>query len=335
MTHVDVVIPTFNRPEQLSRCLESLAAQRFRDFRVVVVDDGSTPPVSEALAGSFAGRLDLVVLATAGNGGPARARNLGIAAATAEFVAFIDDDVVADRHWLERHLAAHATAQHAASFGPLLAPADWQPTPWNAWEAHTLEREYRRMAAGLYEPTWRQFFTGNAMVRRLDILEAGSFNESFTRAEDIELALRLQRNGARIVFEPRAVGWHYAHRSLKSWLAIPQAYARFDVALDRLYPEIGWLAVVDRELGQRSRPSETVRALARAVPSAVLLATAIPAARAAFAVGLRAPSRRLLSLVYDTIYRSSLAVARCQPPALVRPVAGHTTGGEQTDLRAS
>src|SRR6185295_4881663 len=94
---------------------------------------------------------------------------------------------------------------HSVVIGPLAAPPDWRPTPWNRWEAETVEAEYDRMIRGVYEPTWRQFFTGNAFLRRADFLDAGGFNETFRRAEDIELGYRLHRLGCEFVFEPEAI----------------------------------------------------------------------------------------------------------------------------------
>ena len=95
-----VVVPTFQRPEGLARCLEALAAQEFpRDrFEVVVVDDGSAEPPRSVVA-RFARMLD-VRLIEQRNSGPAAARNAGAAAARGDYLAFTDDDCRPDPHWL-------------------------------------------------------------------------------------------------------------------------------------------------------------------------------------------------------------------------------------------
>lgn len=311
MTTVDVVIPTFNRQARLVRTLEALSRQTFKDFGVIVVDDGSTPPVRAALQGrEFPFPLRVIETGAAG-GGPARARNLGVAKSHAELIAFVDDDVDPAPDWLERHLAHQAAATKLiVSFGPLLAPPDWKPTPWNWWEAETLAREYARMTSGLYQPGWRQVFTGNAMMPRTSILAAGGFNESFTRAEDIELALRLEQRGHGFVFAADAVGWHYSRRSLASWLRIPREYARFDVDLHRMYPGMKWLETIDEERGRRRRLMRVSRRVSGGLGRPVMRSLGVAAARALFVVGRRSAAVRGLSFVYDLEYGAALGEAR-------------------------
>ena len=88
---VTVVIPTFNRADDLRRCLKSLLAQTFGNFEVLVCDDGSTD-VNGEVAREFADRLDLDFETAENFGGPARPRNRGIARARAPYVAFLDSD---------------------------------------------------------------------------------------------------------------------------------------------------------------------------------------------------------------------------------------------------
>lgn len=88
---VSVVIPNYNRAGDLRRCLESLVAQTFDDFEVLVCDDGSTDNSAEVAAG-FTDQLDLRFDTAENFGGPARPRNRGIALARAPFVAFLDSD---------------------------------------------------------------------------------------------------------------------------------------------------------------------------------------------------------------------------------------------------
>ncbi len=304
---IDIVIPTFNRGPALMRSIESLAAQPdLRGLQVIVVDDGSDIPAAQQIPAALRERLPITVIRQA-NAGPARARNAGVAASTADYIGFVDDDVCVDPGWLAaygRAITAEAPGQFAY-FGPLAAPANWRPTPWNRWEANTLRVEYGRMTAGEYDPTWRQFFTGNAVVRRDLITAAGGFNESFTRAEDIELGLRLKlRCGVTFRFIDDAIGWHYAHRSLESWLRIPRAYGHYDVLIDSLHPESGHTRKLVEELTERRSPvAKLIRTPARNATlrnGGVWAATrmAIVLSR----VGAQKPASRLLSLAYDAEY---------------------------------
>ncbi len=98
---VAVVIPVFNGARYLGEALASVFAQTHRPAEVVVVDDGSTDG-SAALAASFAG----VTLLAQPNAGPSSARNAGVAASSAELIAFLDADDLWLRQKLERQVAA-------------------------------------------------------------------------------------------------------------------------------------------------------------------------------------------------------------------------------------
>ncbi|HEX6032570.1 MAG TPA: glycosyltransferase [Tepidiformaceae bacterium] len=308
---VDVVIATYNRQARLTRTLDSLQRQSMGGFGVIVVDDGSDPPVKETTSAGLARSLGVRFLATDGNRGPAAARNAGVAASEASLIAFIDDDVDADPSWLEAHLARRVAAGPAAvTIGPMLAPRDWRPTPWNRWEAARLEVEYARMERGEYPPTWRQFFTGNAIVPRSLLLAAGGFNESLRRAEDIELGMRLARLGAQFIFEPKGKGWHYAYRTRAAWLRNAEQYAAVDVTIDHLYPELFWLDLINDELRRRPPASRATRSVATRLLGA---GRAVSASALAATVLNRGPfttlAVRAASLAYDIKYREALAHA--------------------------
>jgi GT2 family glycosyltransferase len=115
----------------------------------------------------------------------------------------------------------------------MLAPQDHHLALWLHWEAATLQKQYRAMRAGEWQPTPRQFYTANASVRREHALAAGCFDERFTRAEDVEFACRLEDLGLRFWFEQQAIVWHEPDRSFSSWLKVPYEYGRFDVLMEQ------------------------------------------------------------------------------------------------------
>lgn len=86
-----VIIPTYNRADLLDRCLDSLTRQSFKDFEVLVCDDGSTDD-SRVVAERYRDYLDLRYLWEENWGGPARPRNRGIQAARGEWICFLDSD---------------------------------------------------------------------------------------------------------------------------------------------------------------------------------------------------------------------------------------------------
>ena len=80
-----------------------------------------------------------------------------------------------------------------------------------------LAKQYKAMTRGDCEATARQFYTGNASVLRRHLLAVGGFDSAFRRAEDVEMAYRLDGSWSHFAFEPAAIGLHYAARSFDSW----------------------------------------------------------------------------------------------------------------------
>lgn len=261
---IDVVVPTRDRPGALIACLRALAAQSVTGAHVIVVDDGSVKPVSDLLPPDLVRRLELTVLRNEVPRGPAAARNRAISHGRGRYIAFVDDDVRCEPDFLQQHLdIIAASGDQTVGIGPLRAPSDWVPTPWTLWEARQLEVEYARMELGIYQPSWRQFHTGNAFLARRVIEAAGLFDERFTRAEDVELGLRMSLRGCRFVFNPSAIGWHYSVRSLDAWLRIPRAYGQFDVLLASMHPSLKWLDHIRTERARRHALTKLARVPAR------------------------------------------------------------------------
>lgn len=255
---VSVVIPTFNRVERLHRVLAALAAQEPPgDLEVIVVSDGSTDGTDEYLRG---GDVPLPVVAERqDNQGPAVARNRGIERATGELIVFIDDDVVPAPTLIRAHVEAHARyGDRLVVIGPMVDPPDHVMTPWVRWEQAMLAKQYRAMQAGHYAATARQFYTGNASVRRCHVVAAGGFDARFRRAEDVELAYRLERRGVRFHFEPAAIGYHYAERSFESWLRNAYDYGRNDVIFGRDEGQEWLLGAIRNEFRQRNALSRAL-----------------------------------------------------------------------------
>jgi glycosyltransferase involved in cell wall biosynthesis len=203
-------------------------------FEVVVVSDGSTDRTDAVLAEPTPFHL---VAHRQANQGPAVARNAGVSLASGSLVVFVDDDVVASPRLVEEHVASHraspAASRSTAVIGPMATPAGVRLSPWVAWEQRMLYKQYDALAEGRYACSPRQFYTGNASIPKHVFVEAGGFDPRFRRAEDIELAYRLEAAGVEFAFNPDAIGYHHAERSFDSWLAIARDYGANDVDFAR------------------------------------------------------------------------------------------------------
>jgi GT2 family glycosyltransferase len=225
---VCVVIPTHRRAASLLRVLDALETQDYPAelLEVIVVVDGDP-----ATTGALDGRRRVQVHEQS-HSGAAAARNLGVEHARAELVLFLDDDVVPASWCVRRHAEAHAARRTLAVIGPLLPPRNgrWD-SAWVRWEAQALQRQYSDMLAGRWSATPRQFYTGNASVRREHLLQAGGFNVSLRRAEDVELAFRLRDLGLEFEFHPEATAHHEASRGFRAWTGAAREYGRVDAIM--------------------------------------------------------------------------------------------------------
>jgi GT2 family glycosyltransferase len=250
--HFSVIIPTYNRVRRLQHVITALEQQAYPldAYEVIIVSDGSTDG-TDCLLQSLRSRMRLRWFSQA-NGGPAAARNAGIEKAGAEFVLFIDDDVVPETQLLEEHARSHHESnQDVVVLGPLLTPDAFEMTPWVRWEQEMLMKQYRALLRGDWPATARQFYTGNASLRRSRLLAVGGFDEGFRRAEDVELAYRLADSGLDFVFNMRAEGMHFAERSFQAWLDAAYSYGRNDVIFARDRNQEWLLSKIRQEFWER------------------------------------------------------------------------------------
>lgn len=222
-----VVIPVYNGAAFLRRCLATLTASHFRDFEILVVDDGSSDD-SREVAESYGAQV--VVLEQ--RGGPARARNHGARRARGEYLVFFDADVCVHADTLAL-LDAHfrAVPDAAAVIGSYDdAPADRSfVSQFRNLLHHFVHQRSRKEA-------WT-FWAGCGAIRRELFLARGGFDERYTRPciEDIELGARLAMAGERIDLDPAIQVTH-----LKRWTL--GSMVRTDL-FDRAVP---WLVLMLR-----------------------------------------------------------------------------------------
>jgi GT2 family glycosyltransferase len=309
------VVPTRDRPDQLTGCLRALFEQQFDRFGVIVVDDGGSTPAAHLLPDHLLERLRIRFVRNETSVGAGASRNRGVDASDARYLVFLDDDCVAAPELIGRHRAVLAAEDHVVSLGPLMSPPGQRLPVWTHWDADRLEREYDRVTSGQRAPDWTLLYTGNAGLHRADFRAVGGFDSRFARQEDIELGYRLARLGCRFAFDPHTVVWHNSNRSLRTWTRIPVASASFDVLMDRLDPESDRLSAVRKDLGARHWALRIARRVAY-LPAAQrgTIATAIGAGRMLHAMRADRPALSAFSLVWDLTYTRALREATAELP---------------------
>jgi glycosyltransferase involved in cell wall biosynthesis len=192
---VSVVIPTYNRREEVSRAIESVLTQTVAPGEIIVVDDGSTDGTEEALENRFGARVRRI---RQKNGGAAAARNTGVAAARGVWVAFLDSD---DR-WTPRKLELQVSALTDPRV--VLSATNW------IWENQPNANIFDTIGLRFDTPVFVESqplrivarFEGcgiliqSCICRRDALLRVGGFDVRFRIAEDTRLLHRLASEGS-------------------------------------------------------------------------------------------------------------------------------------------
>ncbi|MEX0785020.1 MAG: glycosyltransferase family 2 protein [Dehalococcoidia bacterium] len=207
---VSVVIPTYRRPESLLRAIESVLAQTFEDFELLVVDDASRDRTRAVVEGVRDARVRYVALPA--RQGPSQARNAGVELARSDWVAFLDDD----DEWLAEYLAEQLaradsiTNVHVDAVFSLVYRTRLRgrrkvcPDPSEAPSGGDIEGRalIRAVLTGGIAPTMSAW-----VVRRDVLVELGALDCSNPSMHDVDLWLRLAQAGHRaaVTGEPLVV----------------------------------------------------------------------------------------------------------------------------------
>ncbi len=224
---VSVIIPTYNRAHLIREALESVFSQTYRDYEVIVVDDGSTDNTREILA-SYRDRIHIVWQE---NQGISAARNRGILLARGKYLAFLDSD---DR-WLPEKLERQVSYLDQNSYMGLVSSHLWRYEIGKEKERERVPRSIGRSFGELV--TGPNFIdTSTVVIRKRCIEVVGNFDESMPAAEDWELWVRIaKRFGIHcmedILAEHR---WHPANTT-KDMTKVYEGYWKFYKKVLRLH----------------------------------------------------------------------------------------------------
>lgn len=206
-----VIIPVYNRPDEVDELLKSLTTQHFTDFEVIVVEDGSSVPCKE-IVDRYTDKLDIKYFFKS-NSGPGQSRNYGAERSEGEYLIILDSDVILPEGYfdaVEKELVA--------------SPADAFGGPDRAHDSFTDIQK-----AINYSMT--SFFTTGGIrggKKKMDKFYPRSFNMGIRKStyealggfspmrfgEDIDFSIRLFRNGNKVCLFPSA--WVY-HKRRTDW----------------------------------------------------------------------------------------------------------------------
>jgi len=204
---ISVIVPTFNRADKLRACLNSLANQVFKDFEVLVCDDGSIDDTADVVC-SFSGRLDILYLYSKNTGGPASPRNRGILSARAPYIAFLDSD---DWWNIDKLKISYETLILGFDFvyhDLYRVSKKNQKICTSRVRSRSLEKEvfHDLLSSG------NAIINSSVVVRRDLLLSVGGFSEDprLVGAEDFDCWLKISKLTNRFKRIPYALGYYWA-----------------------------------------------------------------------------------------------------------------------------
>lgn len=212
---VSIILPTFDRAHLLGRALDSVLAQSWSDFELLVVDDASRDHTREVVAGRGDRRIRYLRLEH--NVGPAAARNRGIAAARGRYFAFQDSD----DEWMPAKLARQVVAlEERPSLGMVYC---------DMVRVHRNGVETPHHSPALSRGRWIDPRTGfygafglgiqSAVIRRAALEAVGPFDERYRCFEDLDLFLRLSSRWECLCIEEPLVRYYETGGQTSQWQA--------------------------------------------------------------------------------------------------------------------
>ena len=235
-----VIVPVYNRPDEVDELLESLCSQTFKDFEVVIVEDGSIITCKD-VCDKYANILDLQYYYKE-NSGPGQSRNYGVERAKGDYVLIVDSDAVAPAGYLQAIDDELRRQPSDAWGGPDAAHdsfTDVQKAISYAMTSFFTTGGIRGGKKQLDKFYPRSFNLG---IRREAYLALGGFSKTrFSKmslyGEDIDFSIRIYKAGYSCRLFPEAWVWHKRRTDFrKFWRQVYNSgYARIN--LWRMYPE--------------------------------------------------------------------------------------------------
>lgn len=200
---VSVVIPVYNRASVVHEAIDSALAQDAGGIEVLVVDDGSTDDTAEAVSRRYRDDSRVRVIRRA-NGGPAAARNTGIAQAHGRYLALLDSDDT----WLPAYLGSQLAVLRSNGADLVIANAEWQKDDTgeflfdHSW--FTFPDSLAAMCAGAWT-------LPSCTVLRMEVARRLGFDEAFRMCDDTDFMFRFHEAGYRCVPNPQVLVHYRAY----------------------------------------------------------------------------------------------------------------------------
>lgn len=229
-----IIIPLYNRPEEIKELLQSLLLQEYTNFEVIIVEDGSSQPAKEIIE-SFADRLNISYFFKP-NEGQGFARNYGFERAKGDYLIVFDSDILVPKEYLQLVVNSIQANNWDAFGGPDAAHESFSPmqkaisysmtSPFTTGgirgnKKHVGQFHPRSFNMGISREVWEK--TGGYKLSR--------------RSEDIEFSIRMINSGFKVGLIPEAFVYHKRRTSLRQFFKQIFNFGKGRIDISRIYPE--------------------------------------------------------------------------------------------------
>jgi glycosyltransferase involved in cell wall biosynthesis len=226
-----VIVPVYNRPQEVTELLESLTRQTFQNFEVVLVEDGSTI-TSEKVFEQFASRLSIHYFFKP-NTGPGPSRNFGFEKARGKYFVVFDSDCILPPHYFEAVQAFLKKERVDAWGGPDRGMKDF--TALQQAMAFTMSSTLTTggIRGGKQKSFQPRSFNMGISREVFDTTKGFHFDRF---AEDIELSIRIRKLGFKIALIPEAFVYHKRRTSLSQFFKQVSNFGKGRILVGRKHP---------------------------------------------------------------------------------------------------
>lgn len=256
MSKISVIIPTYNYAGFVTQAIESVLAQTYKNFEIIVIDDGSTDDTKEVLR-PYMNKVRYIYTE---NGGPSRARNLGVKNSKGEYVAFLDSDDLYSNDYLEKCI--NNLSDNSGDLVMTDSYSDfYDDTSKLIKREYLAKKNYVGNETKLIEQLFNHYFVQfpvlmGILIKKSCFEKIGYLDEKLGYVEDLDLWFRIAGHNLKIAYlqEPLYIYRRHSHslcrnrNKIKMHLnAVYSVYEknkklvfRKDKSLRKLYGEILW-----------------------------------------------------------------------------------------------
>lgn len=195
-----IIIPYYKKRQFIERCLDSVLAQTFNDYEIILVDDGSEDNIRQLIEEKYSGKVKLIQQL---NQGVSVARNTGIAAATQSYIAFLDADDYWSPFYLEKVAYIIKQEKNIKIIGSHYSRTKSNVETENRKLHYFLIKDYFKNAL-----RFTYFFTSGTVVLREFFKQEDGFNTNLKSGEDLDVWFRAVLSGGNAFYIKNTLSYY-------------------------------------------------------------------------------------------------------------------------------